>query len=243
MRPAALLSQQQSEGLTQQVDLYKAMKVDVFRDIDPVQGGEDMALLKRELGATKTLMGGINGDLHLANASPEEIDDDVRRTLELMAPGGGFILHVIPGVYGGVPWPQRAPAHRVLAEVRLNCALLRRRHCIPGNVFSPSCRAGCRTECPSPSSARSRRKARSSAGCGTKGWPSASKSCLLSRPAPTSRSSGASGSRRGAAGHASRRPIARALGEVTETWEVEPGYGSRHIVEFLIKRPRGLRGR
>ena len=101
----ALLSQQQSEGLTQQVDIYKAMKVDVFRDIDPVQGGEDMALLKRELGATKTLMGGINGDLHLANASPEEIDDYVRRTLELMAPGGGFILHVIPGVYGGVPWP------------------------------------------------------------------------------------------------------------------------------------------
>jgi hypothetical protein len=100
----ALLSQQQSEGLTQQVDIYKAMKVDVFRDIDPVQGGEDMALLKRELGATKTLMGGINGDLHLANASPEEIDDTVRRTLELMAPGGGFILHVIPGVYGGVPW-------------------------------------------------------------------------------------------------------------------------------------------
>ena len=26
-------------------------------------------------------------------------------------------------------------------------------------------------------------------------------------------------------------------GEVTETWVVEPGYGSRHIVEFLIKRP------
>jgi uroporphyrinogen-III decarboxylase len=86
------------------VDIYKAMKVDVFRDIDPVQGGEDMALLKRELGSTKTLMGGINGDLHLANATPEEIDEAVRRTLELMAQGGGFILHIIPGVYGGVPW-------------------------------------------------------------------------------------------------------------------------------------------
>ena len=93
-----------AEGITQQVDLYKPMKVDVLRDIDPVQGGEDMALLKRELGATKTLMGGLNGDLQLANAAPEEIDDVVRRTLELMAPGGGFILHIIPGVYGGVPW-------------------------------------------------------------------------------------------------------------------------------------------
>jgi uroporphyrinogen-III decarboxylase len=100
----ALLSQQQSEGLTQQADIYKAMKVDVFRDVDPVQGGEDMALLKQVLGPTKTLMGGLNGDLQLANASPAEIDDHVCRTLELMAPGGGFILHVIPGVYGGVPW-------------------------------------------------------------------------------------------------------------------------------------------
>jgi uroporphyrinogen-III decarboxylase len=100
----ALLSQQQSEGLTQQVDIYKSMKVDVLRDVDPVQGGEDLALLKRELGAVKTLMGGLNGDLQLANASPGEIDDVVRRTLELMTPGGGFILHIIPGVYGGVPW-------------------------------------------------------------------------------------------------------------------------------------------
>ena len=27
-------------------------------------------------------------------------------------------------------------------------------------------------------------------------------------------------------------------GEVTETWELEPGYGSRHIVEYLVKRPQ-----
>ena len=69
-----------------------------------MQGEEDLPLLKRELGATKTLMGGINGDLHLANASASEIDQYVRQTLEAMASGGGFILHVIPGIYAGVPW-------------------------------------------------------------------------------------------------------------------------------------------
>jgi hypothetical protein len=100
----ALLRQQQSEGLTQLVDIYKRMKVDILCDIDPVQGQEDLALLKRELGATKTLMGGINGDLYLANASPEEIDQTARNTLELMAPGGGFIMHIVPGIYSGVPW-------------------------------------------------------------------------------------------------------------------------------------------
>ncbi|MFH0963836.1 MAG: uroporphyrinogen decarboxylase family protein [Planctomycetota bacterium] len=100
----ALLSQQQSEGVTQLADIYRTMKVDVFRDIDPVQGGEDLARLKRELGDVKTLMGGINCDVMLANASPEEIHRVVRETLELMSPGGGFILHPIPGIYAGVPW-------------------------------------------------------------------------------------------------------------------------------------------
>ena len=48
--------------------------------------------------------GELPTDLFLANASPSEIDRTVREILELMAPGGGFILHIIPGVYSGVPW-------------------------------------------------------------------------------------------------------------------------------------------
>lgn len=100
----ALLSQQQTEGLTQLVDIYKQTNVDILRDVDPVQGKEDLALLKRELGATKTLMGGINGDLFLANASPEEIDTCVAGLIATLAPGGGFIGHILPGIYSGVPW-------------------------------------------------------------------------------------------------------------------------------------------
>ena len=100
----AYLSQQQSEGITQLVDVYKGMKVHILREVDPVQGDEDLALLKRELGATKTLMGGVNCDVRLAQADEKGVDDLVRETLALMAPGGRFILHPIPGVYAGVPW-------------------------------------------------------------------------------------------------------------------------------------------
>ena len=100
----AYLSQQQSEGLTLQREIYKTMRVHILREVDPVQGGEDMALLKKELGRTKTLMGGINCDLSLAQASREEVDETVRSTLDLMAPGGRFIMHLIPGIYAGVPW-------------------------------------------------------------------------------------------------------------------------------------------
>ena len=98
------LSQQQSKGVSQLVDIYKRMRVHILRDLDPVQGGEDMALLKRELGGTKTLMGGINCDVRLAGASQAEIEQLVADTLDLMAPGGRFILHPVPGVYAGVPW-------------------------------------------------------------------------------------------------------------------------------------------
>lgn len=104
----ALLSQQQSMGLCAQREIYKKMKVHVLRDVDPCQGREDLALLKRELGTTKTLMGGVNCDVFLVNAQRDDVDNMVRSTIELLAPGGRFILHPIPGVYAGVPW------HKVL---------------------------------------------------------------------------------------------------------------------------------
>ncbi|MHB9071625.1 MAG: uroporphyrinogen decarboxylase family protein [Sedimentisphaerales bacterium] len=100
----ALLSQQQSEGLTQLVNVYKNMKIDIFRDVDPVQGHEDMDFLKRELGQTKTLMGGINLDVWLSHAEQAEIERKIRETLEKMAPKGRFILYPIPGIYAGTPW-------------------------------------------------------------------------------------------------------------------------------------------
>lgn len=80
------------------------MKVDILREIDPVQGFEDMEFLKRELGQTKTLMGGVNVDVWLANADQAEIERNIEDTLKKMAPGGRFILCPIPGVYAGVPW-------------------------------------------------------------------------------------------------------------------------------------------
>jgi len=100
----ARLCQQQSKGLTQQRDVWKGLSVDILRDIDPVQGGEDLSSLKKELGARKTLWGAINADLMLANSSPEAIRQTVHETVALMAPGGGFVLAPIAALYAGVPW-------------------------------------------------------------------------------------------------------------------------------------------
>ncbi len=99
----AWLSQQQSEGLTQQVEIYKNMKVDILRDVDPIQGHEDLALLKRELGDKKTLWGGINL-LELEGDQRVDVDKMVKNAMDAMAPGGGFVLYPIPGVYAEAKW-------------------------------------------------------------------------------------------------------------------------------------------
>lgn len=97
------LCQQQSEGVTDQVNVYKNMKVDILRDIDPIQGQEDLALLKRELGDKKTLWGGMNL-LELEGDKPVDVDAMVKNAMDALAPGGGFVLYPIPGVYAEVKW-------------------------------------------------------------------------------------------------------------------------------------------
>jgi len=99
----AWLSQQQSEGLTQLVDIYKNMKVDILRDVDPIQGHEDLAFLKKELGDKKTFWGGINL-LELEGKKKPDVDGMVKKSIEDLGPGGGFVLYPIPGVYAEAKW-------------------------------------------------------------------------------------------------------------------------------------------
>jgi uroporphyrinogen decarboxylase len=61
---------------------------DVYQAIQPE---EDLGDLKREVSGRMSLWGGINCH-KLCFVEPEEVRRDVRRNLELAAPGGGFIL-------------------------------------------------------------------------------------------------------------------------------------------------------
>lgn len=99
----ARLSQQQSEGLTQLVNVYKKINVDILRDIDPIQGHEDLALIKKELGDEKTLWGGMNL-LELEGNKKLNVEGMVRKAIEDLSPGGGFVLYPIPGVYADSKW-------------------------------------------------------------------------------------------------------------------------------------------
>ena len=104
----AFLSQQQSKGLTELVDVYKNIDVDILRDVDPVQGQEDMKLLKKELGDKKTIWGGINlldlGDQSDSGNKGIDVEKMVKKAFDDLAGGGGFVLYPIPGLYVEAKW-------------------------------------------------------------------------------------------------------------------------------------------
>jgi uroporphyrinogen decarboxylase len=62
----------------------------------------DLAFLKREFGRDISFWGGVGAQSVLARQTPAEVREGVRRTLEIMAPGGGYIA---------------APCHKMTEEV------------------------------------------------------------------------------------------------------------------------------
>jgi uroporphyrinogen decarboxylase len=81
--------------------------------INPVQiscKGMDAAELKRDFGSRLTFWGG-GCDTHsiLAHARPAEIRDHVRRQIEILKPGGGFVFQQVHNILADVP-PQNVIA-------------------------------------------------------------------------------------------------------------------------------------
>lgn len=77
--------------------------VDILNPIQRSAAKMDIEKIKKEFGRDLCFWGGgIDIQQVLPFASPEEIRDDVRRTIEIMAPGGGFVFF---------------PSHNIQADV------------------------------------------------------------------------------------------------------------------------------
>ena len=67
------------------------------RDMEPVR-------LKKEFGSQITFWGGgANTRWILNHGTPEEVKEDVRRNIEILAPGGGFVFNTIHNILPDVP--------------------------------------------------------------------------------------------------------------------------------------------
>jgi uroporphyrinogen decarboxylase len=75
--------------------------------INPVQvsaDGMDSAELKREFGNDITFWGGgVDTQRVLGTGTPQDVRDDVKRRLNDLMPGGGFVFNTVHNIQGNVP--------------------------------------------------------------------------------------------------------------------------------------------
>ncbi|MCG2767790.1 MAG: uroporphyrinogen decarboxylase family protein [Chloroflexota bacterium] len=80
------------------------MGVDAVNPVQVSAAGMDTKLLKREFGRDITFWGaGCDSQAILPYGTPQEVADEVKRRIDDLAPGGGFVFSPIHNVQTGVP--------------------------------------------------------------------------------------------------------------------------------------------
>jgi len=83
---------------------------DVINPVQITSRDMDPARLKQEFGKDITFWGGGADTRHILNhATPEQVKDHVRRNIEILSPGGGFVFNTVHNILGDVP-PQNIVA-------------------------------------------------------------------------------------------------------------------------------------
>ncbi len=81
------------------VDMMIDAGVDVLIGIDPAQDRTmDMRMLKQKTSGKMCLWGGVCGYLSVECGTPADIAEQVRQSISILAPGGGFILSPVTNV-------------------------------------------------------------------------------------------------------------------------------------------------
>ena len=84
-------------------DLIEA-GVDILNPVQVSATGMDSAELKREFGRELCFWGGgVDTQTILDKGTPEEVRGEVRRRIEDLAPGGGFVFAAVHNIQGDVP--------------------------------------------------------------------------------------------------------------------------------------------
>ncbi|HNS50204.1 MAG TPA: uroporphyrinogen decarboxylase family protein [Anaerolineae bacterium] len=83
--------------------------VDILNPVQVSAAGMDPALLKARFGDRLCFCGGIDTQHILPHGSPAEVKEEVRRRIQQMAPGGGYLLAAVHAIQADVP-PQNVCA-------------------------------------------------------------------------------------------------------------------------------------
>jgi len=111
-----------STSQTPLADMLLEAGIDALIGLDPVQGkGVDFQALKRKIGQRVCLWGGVNGFVTMELGTEEEVRAEVRRALDVLGPGGGFVLSPVDNVTQNTDLAWRN-VRALLDEWRKGCA-------------------------------------------------------------------------------------------------------------------------
>jgi uroporphyrinogen decarboxylase len=78
--------------------------IDILNPVQISAAGMDLGELKREFGRDLVFWGGgVDTQRVLGTAGPEEIRAHVRKNIETLAPGGGFVFATVHDIQANVP--------------------------------------------------------------------------------------------------------------------------------------------
>jgi len=113
-RLAALVDRCHAQGVPVRYIITKEWKplqedllevgIDCITGIDPVQDKIDLRQVKQQIGDRLCLMGGLNAAVTVALGNEEQIRRAIDEAMEILSPGGGFILFPVDNLFCSLPW-------------------------------------------------------------------------------------------------------------------------------------------
>ena len=91
--------------------------VDILNPVQYTAKGMDLAGLKKDFGADLVFWGGgFDTQGAMAFGSPDQVSEDVKRNLEIMAPGGGYVFASVHNIIEGTPAENVIAAYRTALD-------------------------------------------------------------------------------------------------------------------------------
>jgi uroporphyrinogen-III decarboxylase len=91
--------------------------VDILNPIRYTAKDMDLITLKKEFGDDLSFWGaGMDTQTTLPFGTPEEVADEVKRNIDILAPGGGFVFASVHNITEGVPTENIISAYQTAAE-------------------------------------------------------------------------------------------------------------------------------
>jgi uroporphyrinogen decarboxylase len=116
-KTGALLLLHSCGSVSSMIPDFIEIGVDILNPVQYTASHMDLATLKRDFGSDLCFWGGgVDTQKTLPFGTPEQVSDEVKRCIDTLAPGGGFVFAVVHNITEGVPTENIISAFQTAAE-------------------------------------------------------------------------------------------------------------------------------